>query len=263
MGSLDGHARGRTSKGRLAALDEYLCFAERALLEDGGPSWVIDLGFGVEPWTTLELQAALQSVNPSLRVLGVELEAERVEKACQAGGPVEFRQGGFELPLAQDESARLIRVMNVLRSYRPERAQEIHEKLSERLVDGGLLVEGTTDKAGEVLTAHLLRQSNGEPQREALLFHTSFAHGFAPMLFRDHLPVDLRRRVKAGEPIHSFLSEWTHAWQEVRGQGTTSAREAFIAAGQKLPTRVEGCSSDSWLLERGYLVWRPKDGVPA
>lgn len=263
---LDRKTRGRTSHGRLSALDAYLCRYERALLaRDEGP-WrgaaVVDLGFGEHPWTTLESARAFREINPNLRVLGVELDPSRVEVAAAHVDPLtEFRQGGFELPLRPGEAVRLIRAMNLLRGYPAESIPEIHRTLGDALLEGGLLVEGSTDTPGAVLTAHLLRRGPAGIEREALLFHTDFTRGFAPLLFRDWLPRDLRRRVRPGEPIHDFFAAWTAAWQGARASSRAAPPEAFRLSGLAFAERLAGVSTDAWLLGNGYLLWRPPGGV--
>lgn len=240
---------------------------ERELLTREGGAWAraafVDVGFGEHPWTTLESARAFRELNPRLPVVGVELEPARVE-AAQAHGDdlTHFRQGGFALPLHPGETVRLLRAMNVLRGYRSEEVPAIHRTLGAALLPGGLLVEGSTDTPGAVLVAHLLRRGPEELVREALLFHTDFSRGFAPVLFRDWLPRDFRRRVKPGEPIHDFFAAWTAAWQEAREAGHRVPPEVFRHSLLRLASRLEGVSTEPWLLEHGYLLWRPPGGVP-
>lgn len=266
MSALDKRTRGRTSRGRLQALDVYLCHAERELLRREDGAWeraaFVDVGFGDTPTTTLESARAFRELNPRLPVLGVELDASRVEAAAKyADALTGFRQGGFYLPLQPGESVRLIRVMNLLRQYPAESVPTIHEKLGERLLVGGLVIEGSTDTAGGVTVAHLLRRGEDRLHREALLFHTDFSHGFAPVLFRDWLPRDLRRRVHPGEPIHDFFMDWMTAWKEARGEGHHEPHESFRHSLLRLASRREGIETEDWLLEHGYLLFRPPGGV--
>ncbi|MBF5044438.1 methylase [Aggregicoccus sp. 17bor-14] len=266
MDGLDRKTRGRTSSERLRALDAYVVHCESALLTRTEGAWAsapfVDLGFGEHPWTTLESARAFRRLQPALRVVGVELEAARAEAAhaAHAAPLTEFRQGGFALPLAPGERARLVRALNVLRSYPAEHVPEAHRLLGEALLEGGLLVEGSADPTGSITGVHLLRREGGALRREALLLHTDFTHGFAPMLFRDWLPRDLRRRVRPGEPIHAFLGAWTEAWQGVRAG--LAPPQAFRASALRLAERVEGVATDAWLLDGGYLRWQPAGGVP-
>lgn len=269
MSSLDSQTRGRTSRGRLRALDAYLCHAEHALLSRRDGPWAtavfVDVGFGEHPWTTLESAEAFRALHPGLTVIGVELDSERALAAsAHADGLTHFRQGGFALPLGEDEPARLVRAMNLLRQGPPERVPEVHRTLGGYLLPSGLLVEGSADPTGAILTAHLLRRgpdADAPLVREALLFHTDFRHGFAPMLFRDWLPRDLRRRVRPGEPVHAFFSEWVSAWEAARAAGHTAPPDAFREAALRLAARTGEVATEAWLLERGCLVWKPEGGV--
>lgn len=269
MSSLDSQTRGRTSRGRLRALDAYLCHAERELLLRRDGPWAravfVDVGFGEHPWTTLESAEAFRALHPELTVIGVELDGERARAArAHADARTHFREGGFELPLGGDEPARLVRAMNLLRQGPPERVPEVHRTLARYLLPSGLLVEGSADPEGAILTAHLLRRGPGAeapPVREALLFHTDFRHGFAPLLFRDWLPRDLRRRVRPGESIHAFFSEWDAAWRDARAAGHAAPPDAFRETAPRLAARTGGVDTGAWLLEQGFLLWRPEGGV--
>ena len=263
MRPLDRRTRARTVQGRLRALDALLVRTEGPLLSRSDGAWAraafVDVGFGEHPATTLESAAAFRSLNPALHVVGVDLDAGRVLAArAHANALTEFREGGFALPLRPEEQARLVRVMNVLRAYPAEAVPQAHAVLGAHVLPGGLVVEGSTDTPGRVLVAHLLRRAEAGLVREGLVFHTDFRRGFAPRLFRDWLPRDLRRRVKPGEPIFDFLAAWEDAWAPVRGE----PRAAFRASVEGLAGRVQGVSVDGWMLDAGYLLWRPPGGVP-
>ncbi|MCP3097518.1 methylase [Myxococcus sp. K15C18031901] len=270
MSTLDARTRGRTAPGRLRALDAYLCRFERELVSRVDGPWAraafVDVGFGEHPWTTLESAAAFRALHPTLAVVGVELDPARARAAqVHADARTHFREGGFTLPLSDEEPARLVRAMNLLRQGPPERVPQAHQSLARPVLPSGLVVEGSCDPTGSVLTAHLLRRgedAGAPPAREALLFQTDFAQGFAPVLFRDWLPRDLRRRVRPGEPIHVFFEEWTEAWRQARAAGHTAPAEAFGESVARLGARMGGVVVDRWLLEAGYLVWRPEGGVP-
>ncbi|MBU8895076.1 methylase [Corallococcus sp. H22C18031201] len=269
MTGLDTPTRGRTTPGRLRALDDYLCHAESTLLTRHEGPWAraafVDVGFGEHPWTTLESAAAFRALNPDLLVIGVELDEARAQAAASAHSDTRthFRQGGFALPLAPDEPTRLVRAMNLLRQGAPERVPEAHQRLAQALLPSGLVVEGSSDTPGAVLVAHLLRRGDGRADltREALLFHTDFSRGFAPWLFRDWLPRDLRRRVRPGEPLHAFFSAWEAAWTQARAEGHTAPPDAFRESVVGLSSRIPGVTTDPWLLARGYLRWAPPAGV--
>ena len=256
--------RGKTAPGRLGPLDAYVARYERGLLQRRDGPWsaapFVDVGFGERPWTTLESAEAFRAVAPELRVVGVEIAAPRAEAARVGSEPprTRFIQGGFEL--GGLGAVRLIRAMNVLRQYRVEEVGRAHRRLGERLLEGGALLEGTSDKHGQALAAHLMRRRADGLRREALLMATDFSRGFAPLLFRDVLPRDLRRRVAPGDPMHALFSAWTAAWEAVRGDLGPAA--AFKRSVQALACRVPGVATDPWLLERGVMRWSPPGGVP-
>ncbi|RKH67117.1 methylase [Corallococcus llansteffanensis] len=270
MVDLDIRTRGRTAPGRLRALDAYLCRFESALLTREDDAWAravfADVGFGEHPWTTLESAQAFRALNPGLTVVGVELDAERARAAARthADARTWFREGGFALPLGPDEPARLVRAMNLLRQGPPERIPEVHRTLSRPLLPTGLLVEGSSDTDGAVLVAHLLRRApDGDtPVRESLLFHTDFSRGFAPLLLRDWLPRDLRRRVRPGEPLHAFFQAWEAAWKAARAAGHTAPPEAFAESLPRLAATMPGIATDAWLSSHGFLRWSPPGGIP-
>lgn len=58
----------------------------------------IDLGFGRYPTTTIETYRRLAGINPDIRVIGVEIDTERLLGAKRyEQSNVEFRLGGFNL----------------------------------------------------------------------------------------------------------------------------------------------------------------------
>lgn len=266
-GSAQGkRTRGKTAPGRLAALDAFLLWAEGPLLARQDEAWqgaaFVDLGFGERPLTTLESAAAFGAVNPALQTVGVDIDPARVEAARPLERPgLRFAQGGFSG--ADAAPARLVRAMNVLRQYAPWEVAAAHARMGAALVEGGLLVEGSTDRAGGRLCAHLLRRTPEGLRREGLLFYTAFARGFAPMQLRDYLPRDLRRAVVPGAPIAAFFDDWTAAWVEARAEGAVAPPAAFARAAALLARRRAGIGEDPWLRSRGYLWWRPPEGVPA
>lgn len=258
-------SRGRTAPGRLAALDAWVCHAERALLLRDDGAWAaapfVDLGLGDTPATTLEAAAALRAVRPDLAVVGVDHDPARVAAALPfAGAGTTFVVGGFD---PAGPPARLIRAFNVLRQYPPAELPAIHARLGAGLLPGGLLLEGTSDATGGVLVSHLLRAGpDGILHREGLVFHTDFSRGFAPLLFRDRLPRDLRR-VAPGTALFAFFAAWNAAWNEARAALPDAPDAArFAASLTGLAARIPGIDLDPWLVAHGHLAWRPPGGVP-
>lgn len=258
---------GRTSRSRLRALDAYLHQCERPLLERQDGIWrdaaFLDVGFGEHPWTTLESAALFRELNPQLPVIGVEADQGRASSAARHEEALtRFVHGGFDWASTAGQPARLVRAMNILRQYRAEDVEAAHAELGRSLLPGGLVVEGSTDVHGGITVVHLLRRTSEGLSREALLFHTDFHQGFAPLLFRDWLPRDLRRRVQPDEPIHDFFAAWTEAWKKARELGAWEPRSAFQESARQLSAASVHVSTEPWLLERGYLRWQPPGGVP-
>ena len=114
--------RGKTASNRLRRVDNFILLYEPSLLTrvDGlfAQSLFVDLGYGFDPRTTLESASRFRKLNPDLKILGVEIDKERVEAALPfADDKTYFRLGGFNLPLQPGERVGLIRAFNVLRQY--------------------------------------------------------------------------------------------------------------------------------------------------
>lgn len=194
---------------------------------------VVDVGIGDSIDTTLELAAAVRTLAADAQIVGVDHDRRRVDDRChdddQRHDGVELRVGGFELPV-EPGSVHLIRAMNVLRGYPSAVAVEALRAMSTSLADDGLLVEGTSDAAGHVLTAQLQCRVARGLSRRGLVFATDFAHGFAPIMFRDYLPRELRRDVVPGSAIYTLLGRWTGAWTRARESSPLGPRTAFSAS---------------------------------
>lgn len=262
---LGSATRGKTAANRLRRVDALIALLEEPLLrrDDGAfaEALFVDLGFGAEPTTTLESAERFRRIRPDLRVLGVEIDPERVA----AAKPFEdertsFRLGGFNLPLAEGESVRLIRAFNVLRQYDETEVAEAHRLLSASLLPGGLLVEGTSEPHGRHWVAHLLRATaDGGLDAEALVFGTSFRTDFDPASFQPVLPKSLIHRVVPGEPVHAFLEDWKRAARATVAESAWGAKRWFVAAADALAARGWDLDLRRRLLERGYLLLRSLD----
>jgi len=242
--------KSRTAAGRLRALDNYLEKFERDLLTQNSDQVLIDLGFGEWPWTTTEMAERLWSVNPEIRIIGLETDSRRVDNASPFASPrLDFRLVQDSLQQTVPESIRLIRAMNVLRGYPKTEANTALLQWGAALADQGLLIEGTSDATGDILTAHIIRKVDSVLVQESLLFYTNFERGFAPWMFRDHLPVDLRRDVRPGTRIHALFTKWHEAWQAHRAS-SLSVSEVFSRSVQDvLPNQ------DPRLTQTGYAIW--------
>lgn len=256
--------RGKTAQNRLRRVDLFFARYDPALLQrsdgDFAQALFVDLGYGAEPWTTLETAARLRRLNPRLRVLGVEIDRGRVAAAQPyADDLTAFRLGGFNLPLAaaggasggRPEAVRAVRALNVLRQYEEGEVASAYTALAHGVLPGGLLVEGTSDPYGRLWVANVLRRqpavlsplplpfATPHPlsdlwQQEALVFSTNFRWGFDPAQFQQVLPKNCIHRMTAGEPIYTLLEAWKAATLRTLPERTWGLRRWFTASLQAL-----------------------------
>jgi hypothetical protein len=253
--------RGKTTSNRLRRVDNFILLHEPSLLirTDGlfADSLFVDLGYGFEARTTLESASRFRGVNPNLKILGVEIDKERVENALPfADEKTYFRLGGFNLPLKEGEHVRLIRAFNVLRQYEEKDFAPVYERLAQYVVPGGLMIEGTSDSFGSIWVANLARTLDDRQwTREALVFSTNFRLGFDVEEFQTVLPKNLIHHMLPGEPIYDFFEAWKAATAETAAIKTFGARQWFIHAADALARRGYKINLQKKFLSRGYLIW--------
>lgn len=235
---------------------------ESGLLTRADGDWAdaafVDLGYGERPTTTLESAAAFRVIRPDLRVIGVEIDPERVSAAAWAeDARTSFRRGGFALPLRPGERVRLIRAMNVLRQYPEEAVAEAHRTLLDALLPGGLLIEGTSSPSGDLLVVHRLRA--GQPSDHQVWFSVNLRRvpEQGPRALQTRLPKDLIHRVLPGEPVAALMDAWDEAWRQTRPAATFGARAHWIAASRQLMEARADVVRRPALLRDGVLIWRP------
>jgi len=254
--------RGKTAANRLRRVDNFLLLYDAPLIRrNNGPyvgAFFVDLGYGAEPFTTLESAARLRRTNPQLRVLGVEIDPVRVAAGQPYSDPVTcFRLGGFNLPLvaAQNERARAVRAFNVLRQYEEGEVAAAYAELAHHVLPGGLLIEGTSDPRGRIWVANVLRrQATATWAAEVLVFSTNFRLPSDPAVFQPVLPKNYIHRMAIGEPIHTLMEMWKAAAQQTLPERSWGERRWFVAAAHAL--HASGARIDlrrRWL-GRGYLV---------
>lgn len=257
--------RGKTARNRLRQVDNFLLRYEPGLLARPGDALFVDLGYGAEAVTTLEMAQRFRRLNPDLRVLGVEIEPERVAAALPfAGERTFFRLGGFNLPLLPGETVRALRAFNVLRQYEESEVLPAWEQMARQVIPGGLLIEGTSSPSGAIWAANLLRRANvSEPgwQQEALVFFSNFKQGFDPLEFQTILPKNYIHRMLPGEAIFDFFSAWKAAVAESSPVQSWGPRQWFSAAAHGLSRRGYRINLRPKWLSRGWLIWeKPKNG---
>lgn len=264
--------RGKTAQNRLRRVDLFFTRYDPFLLRrTDGPyaqAFFVDLGYGAEPFTTLETARRLRHVNPELRVLGVEIDRGRVDAAQPfADEHTEFRLGGFNLPLAlsataRPETVRAVRAFNVLRQYAEAEVAGAYAELARHVLPGGLLVEGTSDPYGRIWVANVMRRSAGGGDEEnawypeALVFSTNFRHGFEPALFQPVLPKNYIHRMLPGEPIYNLMEAWKRAAQRTQAERAWGLRRWFVASARALAAEGFAVTQQGRWLELGYLIVR-------
>ncbi len=277
--------RGKTASNRLRRVDNFILLYEPALLTRTtstslspssnlfADSMFVDLGYGFDARTTLESAERFRRANPDLKILGVEIDKERVEAALPfADDKTFFRLGGFNLPLKEGEHVRLIRAFNVLRQYEEKDFAPAYERLAQYVLPGGLMIEGTSNPFGSIWCANLVRRKTLESRSllldlrqqavgvqswdfEALVFSTNFRLGFDVEEFQTILPKNLIHHVIKGEPIYDFFEAWKRSAKETAAMKTYGAKQWFCASVESLAKKGYKVNLQKKFLSKGWLIW--------
>ena len=221
--------RGTTNPNRLRRVDRYI--AALPVLREPNPV-VVDLGFGASPITAVELRNRLLKVNPSVRVVGVEIERERVERGLALAEPgLDFTHGGFETPLPKGlEAATVIRAFNVLRQYDESEVASAWQIMQSRLSPNGVLVEGTCDEIGRLSSWITLGS------QQPLWFSISLRlNGLEqPSKVAERLPKALSHHTVPGERIHDWLTAIDQAWAKHSPLSSFGVIQRWVAVCEEL-----------------------------
>jgi hypothetical protein len=270
--------RGKTATNRLRRVDNFILLYEPSLLTRSddlfADSLFVDLGYGFDPRTTLESAMRFRKLNPNLKILGVEIDKDRVEAAQPfADEKTFFRLGGFNLPLQVNERVRLIRAFNVLRQYEEKDFLPAYEKLAEYVLPNGLMIEGTSNPFGSMWVANVVRrvESNSllfdlgrkriggletkDWSLEALVFSTNFRLGFEAQEFQTILPKNLIHHVVKGEIIFDFFQDWKQAAKETSSAKTFGLKQWFMASAENLSQKGYKIDLHKKWLSKGWLIW--------
>ncbi|MDK1472396.1 class I SAM-dependent methyltransferase [Streptomyces sp. 549] len=236
--------RGTTNPNRLRRMDRWIVATHGAALRRSPEAPVaVDLGYGAAPWTAVELLGRLRQVRSDVRVVGVEIDPERVAAALAWQRPgLTFRRGGFEVPV--EGAPQLVRAANVLRQYGEREVGPVWQRLCGRLAPDGLLVEGTCDEIGR---RHVWVALGPEGPR-TVTFATRLASLNQPSDLAERLPKALIHRNVPGEPVHRFLRDFDRAWAAAAPWSALSARQRWIRAVRSL--------GGEWPLADGPRRWR-------
>lgn len=227
--------RGTTNPNRLRRVDRWINYVTATELRASSDPLAVDLGYGASPWTARDLRDSLRKVRPDVRLVGIEIDPERVAAAQSAADEsLTFIRGGFEIPTAT--APLLIRAFNVLRQYDEIEVAGAWAAMTSRLAPDGWLVEGTCDELGRHCWWVALRAGDREPR--TLTFSTRLAGFERPSELAERLPKVLIHRNVAGEPIHQFLGRLDAAWAAASPYSAFGARQRWIATVQSL--RAQG-----------------------
>lgn len=253
--------RGTTAPNRLRRIDRWLVGTQAGRLRAAADPLVVDLGYGASPVTTVELHDRLRAVRPDVRVLGLELDPQRVAAAQPAARPpaLVFARGGFELA---GRRPTIIRALNVLRQYPEPEVAAAWRTMRERLAPGGLLVEGTCDEIGRracwfalpaptpgAALAPADRPEVGWPAGATLTLSTHLPSLGCPSDLAERLPKALIARNVPGEPIHTFLLAFDEAWER-------AARYAPFGPRMRWSVAAAALRADGWPVQHAPRRWR-------
>lgn len=261
-----GITRGKTMQNRLRRVDNFLCRYDPGLIaeNDGNlkDTIFIDLGYGEKPFTTLETCRTLRKLNPSLRVLGLEIDPERVKYAQKYSNDLTaFAIGGFNFPLekafdGRHHKARIIRLFNVLRQYEESAVTEAYKSLERSAVNKAILIDGTSCPFGRIWTASILRKTNSTGWKpEAMVFSTNHKNDFDPLIFRTILPKIHIHRMMPGHMIYNFFMDWNKAVKETKAMGIWGDKQWFRASAKRLSEYGYPINLKRSWLNKGYLIW--------
>lgn len=237
--------RGTTADRRLRRVDRWLIGTHGALLHRRD-LLVVDLGFGDRPVTTVELARRLRRINPTARVVGLDISPERVEtaRAYRIHGlefdGLAFDVGGFELG---GRRPHLVRAFNVLRQYDAEAVSGAWQEMQRQLAPGGLILDGTVDEAGRLGSWVTIDEAG--PRALTLAVNPDLP----PSAVAARLPKALIHRNMPGEAINRLLADLDAGWRAHASLGVFGARQRLAAAGHDL--RRQG-----WPLLDGPSRWR-------
>jgi hypothetical protein len=216
--------RGTTNPNRLRRVDAFIAATYGPVLRTADDPLVVDLGFGATPITTVEMRDRLARVRPDVRVVGVEIDPERVAAATRDAPDLEFVRGGFELAGLRPV---IVRALNVLRQYDEVQVRAAWATIAAQLAPDGVLIEGTCDELGR-LGAWLAIPATGTPVSLTLVAHLATLE--RPAVFAERLPKALIHHNVVGSNIFDFLRDLDRAWLAAAPYSAFGPRQRFERA---------------------------------
>lgn len=240
--------RGTTNPNRLRRIDRWMLHAVCPIIRNSQDPIVVDLGYGATPVTTQEMFYRFRKhVRPDVEVVGIEIDPIRVKQAAEIAEPgLDFRYGGFEVPLQDSRKPIAIRAFNVLRQYDETEVSKSWQLMTSRLAPEGYLVEGTCDEIGRRSSWVALRNQASEPETFTISLHVGSLD--LPSEIAPRLPKALIHRNVPGEKIYKFLQEFDRAWQGNSAIIPFGARQRWVAT-------VEALQSNYPILDN-KIRWR-------
>lgn len=245
--------RGKTAQNRLRQVDIFIALTFPHILTSGTPL-IVDVGYGAFAWTALEMYERWLLLNPNLRVLGLEIDPERIAAAQPYINPptIDFRLGGFNVAdLTGHSAVRIIRAYNVLRQYEEDAVMPALQRMSEALEPGGLLIEGTSNPSGRLVAFDVYQKQADQLQHLCLVFGTNFRAPAEPSDFQAILPKRLIHRMLDARPA-SFFKAWSESYTLAKGMGK-QGRQQWISAAHLLSRYGYKIDVRHRILRRGYL----------
>ncbi|BBY59145.1 hypothetical protein MSAR_22810 [Mycolicibacterium sarraceniae] len=191
----------------------------RGALESAADPVIVDLGYGRLPVTTLELATRLRAVRADIRVIGLEIDPQRVAPPVDG---VEFAVGGFELAGLHPI---LVRAFNVLRQYPEDAVDAAWAEMRTRLAPGGLILDGTCDELGRRCCWVLLDRDGPV----SLTLACDPRHIERPSDLAERLPKVLIHQNVPGQSIHTLLATADRAWAASAGHSVFGPRDRWRA----------------------------------
>jgi hypothetical protein len=239
--------RGTTNPNRLRRVDRWLAGPQAYRLRRANDPLVVDLGYGANGVTAVELHARLRRVRSDVEVIGIEIDAERVRAALGLSRPgLSFLVGGFELPLPDARRAVVVRAFNVLRQYPESEVGPAWDLVRRRLAPGGLLVDGTCDELGRRASWVAVTADDGPVSLTVSLRLAGLAQ---PSDVAERLPKALIHRNIPGEPVHAYLSALDLAWARNAPLASFGVRQRWLAT-------VRTMLTEGWPILDGPARWR-------
>ncbi len=249
--------RGTTNPNRLRRVDRWLVATQRRRLMTGADApFVVDLGHGASGVTTAEWAARIHAVRPDAQVVGLEIDPARVATArAWRRERLDFRLGGFEVPLPDGAPARVIRAFNVLRQYDEDEVGPAWHTLSGRLDPDGIVIDGTCDELGRLGSWIALDRSG--PVSLTLSWRLrDLGPERLPSVVAERLPKALIHRNVPGERVHRLLETIDRAWRRAYPLSAYGARQQAAAAMAEVAAEVPVIGRvDRWRLGELTVPW--------